>query len=73
MPRANMYEIVFQFETEYGVYRDALYFPDTEPLPPEAEIEAMKLERLNNWLAIVTPQPPDPNIPPLPPPPPPEV
>lgn len=60
MPRANMYEIIFQYETPYGVYRDALYFPDDQPLPPEAEIEAMKLERLNNWLAIVAPPSPSP-------------
>ena len=50
-------KIDFEYETEYGLFSDALWFPDGEPLPPPEEIEAMKLERLNNWLAIVTPQP----------------
>jgi hypothetical protein len=50
-------KINFEFQTEYGVFSDALFFPDDEPLPSDAEIEAMELERLNNWLAIVTPQP----------------
>lgn len=59
MPRENMQEIIFEYETPYGVYRDALYFPDNEPLPPPEDIEAMKLERLNNWLAIVAPPSPE--------------
>lgn len=50
-------KIDFEYETQYGKFADALWFPDAEPLPSEAEIEAMKLERLNNWLALVTPQP----------------
>lgn len=50
-------EIKFQFDTPYAVYSDALYFPDNEPLPPPDVIEAMKLERLNNWLAVVNPDP----------------
>jgi hypothetical protein len=48
-------EIVFEFDTEYGKFEDALWFPDDEPLPPPEEIEAMKLERLNNWLELVAP------------------
>jgi hypothetical protein len=50
-------KINFEYETEYGLFSDALWFPDDEPLPPPEEIKAMELERLNNWLAIVTPQP----------------
>jgi hypothetical protein len=50
-------KIDFEYETEYGKFGDALWFPDDEPLPSEAEIEAMKQQRLDNWLAIVTPQP----------------
>jgi hypothetical protein len=50
-------QIDFEYETQYGKFADALWFPDGEPLPSDEEIEAMKLERLNNWLAIVTPQP----------------
>jgi hypothetical protein len=49
--------IPFEYNTEYGLFSDSLWFPDDEPLPSDAEIEAMELERLNNWLAIVTPQP----------------
>jgi len=55
-----MIEIKFQFDTQYGVYSDALYFPNDEPLPPPEVIEAMKLERLNNWLAFVENPPPPP-------------
>ncbi len=50
-------KIDFEFETQYGRFCDALYFED-DAIPDEATIEAMKQERLNNWLAIVTPQPP---------------
>lgn len=51
-----MQEIIFEFDTKYGVYRDALYFPDDQPLPPQAVIEAMKLERVNNWIAFIESQ-----------------
>lgn len=46
-------KIEFEQDTVYGMYRDALYFPDDQPLPSEAEIEAMKQERVNNWIAII--------------------
>jgi hypothetical protein len=49
-------KIDFEFDTQYGKFGDALYFED-DAVPSEAEIEALKQERLNNWLAIVT-QPP---------------
>lgn len=56
-------KIDFEYETQYGKFADALWFPDGEPLPSEAEIEVMKLERLNNWIALVTPQPdPEPDL-----------
>lgn len=48
--------IVFEFQTEYGVFRDALHLPDDHGLTDE-QIQAMKQERLDNWLAIVTPAP----------------
>ena len=54
-------EINFEYETKYGTYRDALYFPDDHPLPPEAEIKAMELERVNSWIAFI-------ENPPMPPP-----
>lgn len=48
-----MQEIIFEFDTKYGLYRDALYFPDDQPLPDDSVIEAMKQERVNNWIAFI--------------------
>lgn len=48
-------KIDFEFETPYGKFADALWFPDGQPIPSDEEIEAMKQERLNNWLALVSP------------------
>jgi hypothetical protein len=45
-------KIDFEFTTPYGVYRDALYLDDDHQLT-EAEINALKQERLDNWLAII--------------------
>ena len=51
-----MIKIDFAFETQYGTYGDALILPDDHSLTDE-EIEAMKQQRLTNWLAIIeTPQ-----------------
>lgn len=50
-------QIIFEFQTEYGVFRDALHLPDDHGLT-DAELDAMKQERLDNWVAIVKPQPP---------------
>jgi hypothetical protein len=47
-----MPQIIFEFTTKYGTYRDALYLPDDHGLT-DAEIEAMKQQRLDNWLAVV--------------------
>ena len=51
-----MIKIDFEFKTDNGVFRDALHLPDDHTFLDE-EIESMKLERVNNWLAIVIPQP----------------
>lgn len=48
-----MIKIDFAFETQYGRFADALHLPDDHGLT-EAEIEALKQQRLDNWLAIVT-------------------
>ena len=48
-----MIKIDFEFQTQYGVYRDALYLEDNHSFT-EQEIEAMKQERLSNWIAIIT-------------------
>lgn len=59
-------KINFEYETEYGKFEDALWFSPSEPPPSPEEIEAMKLERLNSWLAIVIPPPePEPEPEPL--------
>ena len=45
--------IKFSFETRYGSYVDSLHFPDDAPLPSDAELEAMKIDRVANWMAVV--------------------
>ena len=48
--------ISFFFDTKYGRYADALHLPDDHGLTDD-EIEAMKQQRLSNWLAVIeTPQ-----------------
>lgn len=54
-------QIIFEFTTKYGVFRDALYLDDDHTLT-EAEINALKQERLDNWLyAIENPPAPEPD------------
>lgn len=50
-----MVVVDFSFETQYGKFADALHLPDDHGMT-DAEIEAMKQQRLDNWLAIVGPQ-----------------
>ena len=45
-------KIDFEFETTYGVFRDALHLPDDHGMTDD-EIQAMKQQRLDNWLVIV--------------------
>jgi hypothetical protein len=45
--------INFEFETQYGKFADALWFPDDQPVPSDAEIEMLKQQRLSNWLAAL--------------------
>jgi hypothetical protein len=47
-----MEKIVFEFTTKHGIYRDALYLP-ADHTYTDAEINTMKKERVQNWLAIV--------------------
>lgn len=42
-------KIDFEFTTQYGVFRDALYLEDDHGLSND-EINALKQERLDNWL-----------------------
>jgi hypothetical protein len=54
--------IDFEFDTKYGVYRDALYLPDDHTFT-EVELAAMKEERLNNWIYVIeNPPAPEPEI-----------
>ena len=49
-------QIIFTFDTPHGEFCDALHLPDDHTFS-EAEIEAMKQERLNNWITVVTTPP----------------
>lgn len=54
-----MISIVFEFTTKYGVFRDALHLPEDHAFTEE-EINAMKQQRLDNWLCVVENPPPPP-------------
>jgi hypothetical protein len=47
-----MIKIDFEFETQFGVFRDALHLAEDRVYSHE-EIETMKVNRLDSWLAIV--------------------
>jgi hypothetical protein len=49
-------KIDFCFDTQYGKFCDALHLPDDHTLTDE-EIQAMKQQRLDNWIAVVTAPP----------------
>lgn len=51
-----MVKIDFEFQTEHGLFRDALYLEDDHGLTDE-QIEAMKADRRDNWIAVVTAPP----------------
>lgn len=59
-----MIKIDFEFETEYGVFRDALHLQDDHAFTDD-EIQAMKNERVDKWITAITapsveaPAPPD--------------
>jgi hypothetical protein len=48
-----MVSIEFEFDTPYGTFRDALVLPADHGLT-DAELEAMKQQRLDNWVTAVT-------------------
>lgn len=48
-----MIKIDFEFQTYYGKFADALYLPNDHAYS-DAEIDAMKQQRLDNWIAIIT-------------------
>ncbi len=45
-------KIDFSFDTQYGRFCDALHLPD-DHTHTDAEIEAMKQQRLDNWIAVI--------------------
>lgn len=45
--------IDFEVQTEYGLFRDAITLPDDYPVT-DAEIEAIKKQRVDEWLSHVT-------------------
>lgn len=47
-----MIKIDFHFETEYGKFADAIYLEDNHSFTDE-EIQKMKEERRDNWLALI--------------------
>jgi hypothetical protein len=49
-------KIDFEFETAHGKFADALHLPDDHTLT-DAEIQAMKQQRVDNWIAVVTAPP----------------
>lgn len=46
-------KINFTFETEFGLFSDAITLEDDHTYTSD-EIEAMKQERLTNWIEVVT-------------------
>lgn len=57
-----MVKIDFEFQTQHGVFRDALHLLDDHGFS-EAEIELMKQQRVDNWIAVVTAPPREPEEP----------
>jgi hypothetical protein len=53
-----MIKIDFEFDTAYGLFRDALHLPEDHTFTDD-EIQAMKQERVDNWLAVVNAPPAD--------------
>jgi hypothetical protein len=51
-----MIKIDFEFDTPHGVFRDALHLPDGHGFS-DSEIQAMKEQRRDNWIAVVTAPP----------------
>jgi hypothetical protein len=53
--------IIFEKQTDFGMFRDALYLPVDHGYSEE-EIEAMKQARVDNWIAIVSNPPQEPEV-----------
>ena len=53
-------KIDFEFETPHGKFADALHLPDDHTFT-DAEIQAMKEQRRDNWIAVVEAPPVEPD------------
>lgn len=49
-------KIDFEFQTEHGLFRDALHFPEDHGLSEE-QLQAMKEQRRDAWIAVVSAPP----------------
>jgi hypothetical protein len=49
-------KIDFEFTTPHGLFRDALHLPDDHTFTDD-EIQVMKQQRVDNWIAVVTAPP----------------
>ncbi len=49
-------KIDFSFHSQHGTFSDALHLPDDHAFT-DAEIEAMKQQRFDNWVAVITAPP----------------
>lgn len=47
-----MVKIEFEFDSEFGVYRDAIVLEDNHGLSDE-QIESIKQQRIDNWKAAI--------------------
>lgn len=47
-----MITIIFDFDSKYGTFRDALHLPDDHGLTDE-QIDQMKRERFDAWIALI--------------------
>ena len=47
-----MAKVDFEYETKYGKFADAIWYPDDAPMTDE-EVEAEKQRRLDNWIAML--------------------
>jgi hypothetical protein len=55
-------KIDFEFDTKHGKYRDSLTLPDDHTFT-DAEIQAMKEQRRDNWIDFIDNPPPAPPAP----------
>ena len=47
-----MVKIDFEFDTQYGKYRDAIYLPEDHAFTND-EINVIKQQRVDNWISFI--------------------